>query len=99
MISTTVTCFTLWLDTLLHHPSATPFDAHTRTTITVIKTANNTAIATGLLQGTQANLPFFTMATGVKHYCLLYHHQEEFRSPSLNQQRRHYALFGFRDSA
>eukprot|EP00957_Ditylum_brightwellii_P159778 12161750-Ditylum_brightwellii.AAC.1 len=63
------------------------------------KTVNDTAVATNLLKGAQANLGFLTIATGVKHHCLLYHHQEEFGSPILNQQRGHYALFGFRDSA
>eukprot|EP00957_Ditylum_brightwellii_P081070 6166074-Ditylum_brightwellii.AAC.1 len=99
MISSTDTCFTSWLDTLLHHPSATPFNAHTRTAVTAIKTANDTAIATCLLQGAQANLNFLTTVAGVKHYCLLYHHLEDFGSPILNQQRGHYALFGSGDSA
>eukprot|EP00957_Ditylum_brightwellii_P147185 11207904-Ditylum_brightwellii.AAC.1 len=68
-------------------------------TVTAIKTANDTTIATSLLQGAQANLGFLTTATGVKHHFLLYHYLEEFGSLILNQQRGHYALFGFRDSA
>eukprot|EP00957_Ditylum_brightwellii_P015801 1190048-Ditylum_brightwellii.AAC.1 len=98
MVSTTNAHFTSWLDTLLHYPSATPFDAHTRTTITAIKTANNAAVVTNPLKGAQTNPGFLTTAIGVKHHCLLYHHLEEFGSPILNQQRGQYALFGFGDS-
>eukprot|EP00957_Ditylum_brightwellii_P204513 15339619-Ditylum_brightwellii.AAC.1 len=99
MISTSDTRFISWLDTLLLHLSATPFNAHIRTAVTAIKTANNTTIETNLLQGAQANLGFLTTAAGVKNHCLLYHYLEESGSPILNQQRGHYALFGFGDSA
>eukprot|EP00957_Ditylum_brightwellii_P015105 1139243-Ditylum_brightwellii.AAC.1 len=98
MPSTTDACFASWMETLLYHPSATPFDAHTKMLLTAIKMLTDTAAATNLLQGTQANLAFLTTATVVKHQCLLYHHLEEFALPILNQQAEHYALVGFGDS-
>mmetsp|Transcript_14108 Transcript_14108/g.17930 ORF Transcript_14108/g.17930 Transcript_14108/m.17930 type:complete len:149 (+) Transcript_14108:516-962(+) len=99
MLSTTDSCFASWLEALLRHPSASPFDNYTRQTVIAIKLSTNTEAATNLLKRTQANLAFFTTATGVKHQCLLYHHLEEFGSTILNQQAGHYALLGLGDSA
>eukprot|EP00957_Ditylum_brightwellii_P077787 5911189-Ditylum_brightwellii.AAC.1 len=92
-------CFASWLEALLHHPSATQFDDHTRQTVWAIKNANEVTTAMALLKGTQANLAFLTTATGVKHQCLLYHHLEEFGLTILNQPSGHYTLLGLGDTA
>eukprot|EP00957_Ditylum_brightwellii_P212347 15367195-Ditylum_brightwellii.AAC.3 len=98
MFSTTNSHFASWIKVLLHHPSTTPFNNYTKKKIHAIHEAANKTEATNLLKGSQANLAFLTMATGVKHQCLLYHHLEEFESAILNQQKGHYALLSFGDS-
>eukprot|EP00957_Ditylum_brightwellii_P101986 7773394-Ditylum_brightwellii.AAC.1 len=86
--------FASWLEVLLHHPSVTQFDYHTRQTVQAIKHTNNVMTTTELLKETQANLVFLTTAPGVKHQCLLYHHLEEFGLTILDQPAGHYVLLG-----
>eukprot|EP00957_Ditylum_brightwellii_P208331 15356886-Ditylum_brightwellii.AAC.1 len=98
MPSTTNFCFAFWIEVLLHHSLATPFNNHTSETATTIKNAANIAAATNLLKGAQANLAFLNTTMGLKYRCLIYRHLEEFGSLILNQQARHYALLGFGNS-